>query len=57
MMIKIIANFGHLVRLAKEMSDAEISGNKELYKIKKEEHESYKKICLEADEVQIGINF
>jgi len=56
-MIKVIANFGHLVRLTKEMSDAEISGNKELYKIKKEEHESYKKNCLEADEVQIGINF
>ncbi len=34
-MIKVIANFGHLVRLTKEMSDAEISGNKELYKIKK----------------------
>ena len=56
-MIKVIANFGHLVRLAKEAANAEISGDKELYKIKKKEHDDYKNICLEADEVQIGINF
>jgi hypothetical protein len=53
-MVKIIANFGHLVRLAKEMSDAEISGDKELYKIKKKEHDNYKNICLKADEITVG---
>ena len=57
MTVKVIANFGHLVRLAKEMAAAKIDGNEKLYEIKKKKHDDYKKICLEADEVEIGIDF
>jgi len=59
-MIKIITNLGILLKLAKSESNARMvynhsktNSNYYKYILAKKEHESYKNICLNADEVQI----
>jgi hypothetical protein len=49
--MKTIANFGILMRLAKELGKAKKSGDKKRIKKAKEDHDAYAKICKEADEL------
>lgn len=51
--MKIIANFGTLMKLASKLGKAKKKGDKEIIKKAQEEHDNYKQICLEADEMQI----
>lgn len=50
--MKIITNFGVLLRLAKKQAEAEKSGDQEAIKKATAEHMAYKKLCLESDEMQ-----
>ena len=52
-MIKLVTNFGILMRLAKEESEAKKLGDKERIKKAEEEHESYRQLCLMADSMTI----
>ena len=50
--MKIITDFGVLMRLASAVGKAKLSGNKKAINIAQERHDSYKKICLESYEMQ-----
>ena len=50
--MKIITNFGVLLRLAKKQAEAEKSGDQEAIKKATAEQMAYKKICLESDMMQ-----
>ena len=52
--MKIIANFGILIKLASALGKAEQSGDIEAIEKARKEHEAYKKIVLEADELTTG---
>ena len=52
--MKIIANFGILIKLASALGKAEQSGDIEAIEKARKEHEAYKKIVLEADELSTG---
>jgi hypothetical protein len=51
MTIKIITNFHTLCRLARKEANSKKNGTEGEIKKAKEEHEAYKKLCLEADGV------
>lgn len=53
MSIKVIANMGELMRKAKAEAKAIKEGNPNKIKKAKDDHEAYKKICLDADEIQL----
>lgn len=52
-MIKIVTSFSTLLRLARNLSNAEANGNKELIAKAKAAHDSYRDLCLKADGMQI----
>ena len=54
--MKIITNFGVLLRLAKKQAEAEKSGDQEAIKKATAEHIAYKKICLESEMMQYSTN-
>ena len=54
-MIKIIADFRVLMRKAKILGNARKTGNPELIKKCKKDHDDYAKICLRADKMNLGI--
>jgi len=58
MPIKKITNFGTLLRYAKEEAKArQTYGESSLeFKQAQAKHESYRKLCLKADEMQLGAN-
>jgi len=56
MTTEIIANFSTLIKLANELSKAKLTGDEELIKIASKDHDQYKQICFDADQVNFGIN-
>jgi hypothetical protein len=54
-MIRIVTNFRVLIKLAKELSNAEKTGDLNKIKIAKEKHDQYKALCLSADSMNLGI--
>lgn len=50
-MIKVVTNFGILMRFAK--AEAKKLGDKEKIKKAEEEHENYRQLCLIADSMVI----
>ncbi len=63
-MVKIISNFGILMKLAKKVGETELAfkadpTNQKLlneYNEACEKHENYRQICLKSDEMGIGIS-
>lgn len=53
--MKIVTNFGTLMRLAKELADAKRSGDEKRIANAEQAHNEYHKLCLEADEIHIGV--
>jgi len=53
--MKVIADLGLLMRLAREVNIAKADGCPEKIKIAQNEHNSYKEICLKADETATGL--
>ena len=51
MKLKLITNFGLLLRLAHKEAQARLNGTEEEYEKAKAEHEAYAKLCLKADEM------
>jgi len=51
--MKVIAHLGTLMRKAKALGNARKSKNTDAIKKAEEDHDAYKKICLEADEIII----
>lgn len=47
--MKIVTNFGVLLRLAKAQAEAEKSGDKDRIKKATEAHMAYRELCLKAD--------
>lgn len=54
-MVKIITNFEVLMKLAHLESEARKTGNKRAIEKAIEQHEHYRQLCLQADEMQVGI--
>jgi len=52
--MKVTTNFGSLLRLARELYNAEKSGDLAQIEKARQAHDEYKKLCLEADEMSIG---
>jgi len=57
MSVKVITNFGHLLRLATALGKAEKSGNEEEIKIAQKEHDAYKELCLKSDSMSLGVTY
>lgn len=55
-MIKIVTSFPILCRLARNLYEAECQGNQEEIDAARIEHDAYRDLCLEADEMLIGYN-
>lgn len=55
MSVKVIGNLGVLMRLAKALGDAKKSGVDEDIVKAQVGHDSYRDICLAADEVSTGL--
>ena len=55
--IKVIASFATLYQLAHKLGKAKLSGDKEAIKKAHKEHDAYKKICMEADEVSLHCTY
>lgn len=55
MAIEIVTDFGVLLRLAKAVGQAEISGDQEAIAKAKAEHDAYKDLCLRADRMNLGV--
>ena len=53
MTIKVVANFEHLMRLARAEAEARESGDPERLAQAAAAHESYRQLCLAADEMRI----
>lgn len=54
MTIKIVTNFGVLLRLAKAVGEAKKSGDQEALVKAQAEHDAYKDLCLRADRMDLG---
>lgn len=54
--LKIVTNFGVLLRLAKAQADAEKEGDPDKIKKATQDHESYRQLCLKADRMDLGYN-
>lgn len=52
--MKTVTDFGVLMRLASRLGKARQSGIKEEIEKVQQEHDAYKKLCLEADEMTTG---
>jgi len=52
--LKVVADFRTLLTLARTMADAIKSGDPEAIEKATKEHNEYKQICLDADEMSIG---
>ena len=53
MTIKIVTSFTHLCRLAREEHNAKKFGTPEQAEEAKRNHQAYKELCLQADEMLI----
>lgn len=53
--LRIVTDFRVLMRLAKEMGQAEKSGDHEVFAKAKVAHDAYKDLCLKADRMILGI--
>lgn len=53
MSLKIVTDFRVLMQLAHEQAQARLHGTPEEYAKAREEHEAYRQLCLEADEMII----
>ena len=53
--MKVITSFHTLMKYARALGEAELSGDQERIKIAKANHDNYKQACLEADEMSIGM--
>lgn len=51
MSLKIVVNLGHLFRLAKDMNA--VKNDPVAYALAKQEHDTYKEICLKADSLTL----
>lgn len=56
-MIKLITNFRVLLRLAKAVAVAERNGDREQITRTQAEHDQYRELCLQADEMSTGIRY
>ena len=54
MAMKTVTSFGTLMRLASALGKAKQKGNKEEIEKAQKEHDDYKKLCLESDEMVTG---
>jgi hypothetical protein len=54
MAIKVVTYFSVLCSLARELAEAEKSGNQEKIEKAKVAHDNYKQLCLESDEMIIN---
>lgn len=54
-MIETISNFGILMKKAKALGNAKKTGDHELIKKCKKDHDDYAKICLLSDKMSLGI--
>jgi hypothetical protein len=53
--MKTVTDFGVLMRLASRLGKAKQSGTKEDIEKAQQEHDAYKKLCLESDEMSTGV--
>ena len=53
MTIKIITNWSVLMDKARAVAKAKASGDEKAIKMAEEDHESYRQLCLDADEMVI----
>lgn len=54
-MVKTQCSFQVLMRKAVALGQAKLSGDKEAIRIAQEDHDTYKAICLQADELSLGL--
>lgn len=52
--MKIITDFGVLMRLASKLGKAKQKGTKTEIEAAQKEHDAYKKLCLKSDEMTTG---
>lgn len=57
MSVKVYTNFGVLLRLARALAVAERTGDVELIKKAKFEHDQYKELCISADEMLLNTDY
>ena len=57
MTIKTVTHFGTLMRLASALGKAKQRGNQGEIEKAQKEHDEYKKLCLEADEMITGYTY
>ena len=57
MAVKVIADFGTLMRYASALGKAKQNGTEEEIAKAQSNHDEYKKICLDADEMTTGCTF
>lgn len=53
--IKVITDFRVLMSLAHELGKARLSKDVERIEIAKRKHDEYKHLCLQSDEINIGL--
>jgi len=55
MAIEILTDFRVLMQLARELGQAEKSGDAEVIAKAKAEHDAYRDLCLKADKMNLGV--
>jgi len=54
-MIKVVTDFGVLMRLAKSLGNAKKSGDQVAIDKAQSEHDAYRDLCLASDEISLGV--
>ena len=53
--MEVVTHFCTLMRLARAEAEAEKSGDVKAYEEAKAQHEAYKQLCLESDQMLLGM--
>lgn len=53
--MKIITSLETLMKYARDLGEARLSGDAERIKIAQERHDAYRDICLRSDEIHTGL--